>query len=320
MRAGVHPHRAAERRGDRDAELEAGEPVAQGDARRAPAAASTPPAVSRRPSRALHRKLLPEPQHEPGEPLVGDEHVRSLPEDDERDARLDDRPARRREVVLGLRLEVQRRGPPDPERRERRQREVGPDPVAAARRGGSPRRAAEIAGHPASRIRSSASSPSIHTSPHPIVRTRSPARTSRSRNRATSGRCGQVDDAGPAGRLGDAVHDELARHPGDRLLRGAVHVGHDHDVGLGEARAQLPPERLRPRVPVRLEDRDEPPGSGAAGDAERDRELRRDVAVVVVELRAASRAPVLEPAPHPLEGGERLGGRDRPARPRARRR
>ena len=63
--------------------------------------------------------------------------------------------------------------------------------------------------------------------------------------------------------------------PGIGVLVRAVHVGHDDQVGLGQARAELAPERLRPRVAVRLEHRDESGGAGAAGDAQRDRQLGR---------------------------------------------
>ena len=53
--------------------------------------------------------------------------------------------------------------------------------------------------------------------------------------------------------------------PGIGVLRRPVDVGHDDQVGFGQALAQLPPERLRSRVPMRLEHRDEPRGPRARG-------------------------------------------------------
>ena len=61
------------------------------------------------------------------------------------------------------------------------------------------------------------------------------------------------------------VGDEPARHPGDRALAGAVDVGDDQGVGIGERGAELVGQRRRPRVAVRLEDRDDAgpaPGPG----------------------------------------------------------
>ena len=162
-----------------------------------------------------------EPQHEPGEPVIGDEHVRPLAEDDDTGPpsrrRRGRRPPRSR---LGLGLEVQRRRPADPERRS------GASGNARAQRG---RRAASRRIRRGARPRRSVTPPpgsaraprrrASRRRRSPSSATRSPARTSRSRNRTTSARCGRYTMRVPRRGLGDAVDDELAGHAGDRLLR-----------------------------------------------------------------------------------------------------
>ena len=126
----------------------------------------------------------------------------------------------------------------------------------------------------------------------------------------------QVHDGGRGRRHRDAVDHEPAGHAGDRLLSRAVHVGHEHEVGAGDARAELAPERLHPRVPVRLHQRDQPRGPSTPGRLDRDGHLGRRVPVVVEEVRAARPAAPLEPAVH---AGERADARPRRRRagPRA---
>src|ERR1700742_12691 len=56
--------------------------------------------------------------------------------------------------------------------------------------------------------------------------------------------------AGIANRLGE----RLACYARDGLLAGGVNVGQDEDVGLVEGTAEIVPERLRPRITMRLKE------------------------------------------------------------------
>src|SRR5439155_585128 len=57
------------------------------------------------------------------------------------------------------------------------------------------------------------------------------------------------------GRELDALDDQLAGHPRDRVLRGSVDVRDDDEIRLRNARAQLAPERANPPIAMRLHER-----------------------------------------------------------------
>ena len=117
----------------------------------------------------------------------------------------------------------------------------------------------------------------------------------------------QVHHLGRTATPADAVHDQLARHARDRCLIRAVHVGHQDEVGIGDARAELTPERLNARVAMWLDQGDQPRGRAAASGGDRDRHLRGGVSVVVEEFGAPHRPAELEPAVHPAEARQRIG-------------
>ena len=104
MRPGIHPNRSAEARRDRDGERETREPVLQRDAgqgrQRHRATGTHDVAVTGSP---------PEPpaeaQHEARESLVGDQHVGSLTQHDERDVGTRDRVAGGGQILLVFRFQ-----------------------------------------------------------------------------------------------------------------------------------------------------------------------------------------------------------------------
>src|SRR4029453_19494215 len=137
-----------------------------------------------------------ETRREAGEALVGDQDIRALADHRHPDTRLAYGLGHRDQIGLGLRFQEERGRPADPERGKRRELEPRADPLAARRPQDRLRPAdravrAVPGRHGAPPIRSSAAWPSLHTSPPPIVRTRSPWRTSRARNSTTSFRWGR---------------------------------------------------------------------------------------------------------------------------------
>ena len=170
--------------------------------RRAREAASTPPAVSRSPSRAAHRYPWPSRSTSPGNPSSETRMFEPFPITTNGTSVATIASPTAAEISVGLRLQIERRGPAEAERRERRERERGADPVAR-RRSKDALGVCQRVVHDASRIRSSVASPSIHTSPQPIVMTRSPARTSSPRNSHARPTVRQVDHPRRRRHLGD---------------------------------------------------------------------------------------------------------------------
>ena len=121
----------------------------------------------------------------------------------------------------------------------------------------------------------------------------------------------QVDRA-PSG-LGELhpVDDKLPRHAGDRGLGGPVHVGHDDHIGAGHAGAELAPQRLHARVPMRLDQRDQAARIAAARGRDRHGHLGRGVPVVVEELAPRRDPAPFEAAMHAGEASQRGRGLSR---------
>ena len=100
----------------------------------------------------------------------------------------------------------------------------------------------------------------------------------------------QVRQPVARGRRRRAAHHQLARDPWDRILAGAVHVGHHDEVHSREALAELSPQRLGPRVPMRLEHSHQP----AMPDR---RALRASSRARWGHARSRRRTPRLAPSP-----------------------
>jgi len=94
----------------------------------------------------------------------------------------------------------------------------------------------------------------------------------------------------------------------DRRLAGAVDVGDDHHVGVGEGAGERVGEGGSARVAVWLEDGHNPPPVARARGRQRGTHLARQVGVVVDEGDAVALAPELEAPGHPGEAGEGGGG------------
>src|SRR5918999_4713075 len=205
VRSGVHPNAASQRRRDGHSELQSGKRVGESHAgqsrQRHGRTGGQPVAVSGHPPEGPAQS-----DDQPLESLVRDQKVGTLSDHQVRDARFADGPAHGSQVRVGLHLEVQGCRAPEPERSQPGERVVLPqarlgrlpeDPLGYGQRSvtdhGARRRASE-AGALAVRApsrRASVSSPTMVMSPAPSVRTRSPERTSRARNGATSDRRGR---------------------------------------------------------------------------------------------------------------------------------
>src|SRR4029453_9776462 len=108
----------------------------------------------------------------------------------------------------------------------------------------------------------------------------------------------------PVGR--DAVGQIAGVDAGDRRLARRVDVHDDEDVGLVERGQEVAPQVLGPRVAMRLEHRDHAPVEPCLGGGESRADLGGMMTVVVDDEHASGLAPDLEPALHPLEGGQRV--------------
>ena len=168
-------------------------------------------------------------------------------------------------------------------------------------------------------------------SPAPITRQRSPSRSPSASNARASSKLGIHATGRPAARVGRRGRDQTPVDAGEvgRPLAGRVDRQHDDPIGGRQRDAELPRERARARVKMRLEDGDHAPGAERPRGRDRRRDLGRVVGVVVVHRRAGRRRPEqLEPAPGAAEvrqrrrrprrvgarqraGGQRAGGVDR---------
>ena len=301
VRARVHPHGPAEARRDRHAERQPREPMLQRDAgerRQRHRAAGR--AVS--PSRAAHRYPRPSRSTSPGNPSSATRTLEPLPKTTNGMSVARDRVGRRGEVAArppapGTARPARRSGtssaaPSGIQSATRSPHAVAQDRVGAAR--------GRRVTRPASAIRSQRGVtqhpdvPAAHRDDE-VAGARPPGPgTSRRRRGAAGTRC--ASRARPARRRRPPARPVT---PGIGVLRGAVDVG-DHDqIGLRDARAELAPQRLHARVPVRLDERDQPcadPLRRAVCD--RHRHLRRRVPVVVEELAPRAPPAELEPAVH----------------------
>ena len=80
---------------------------------------------------------------------------------------------------------------------------------------------------------------------------------------------GRVHDLPIGGGAANPVDHERTRDARDRRLVRPVHIGHHDQVRLGEARPELAPERLGPRIPMGLEHRDHATGAPRSRHLER---------------------------------------------------
>ncbi len=198
-------------------------------------------------------ELAREHDRDAREPGVGDQQVGAATDHERRDA--GDVPGDRGEIVLGL-------GPHDD--CERPAAAVGGETGARHVARHTPREARrerrrDVVERRTRRHDASQVSGRLVRSPAPSVSTTSPGPAKRRGTSTRSAARGKYETGQGRRRVDHGVHDQPARHPGDRPLARGIHVGEHDRVGVVERVGEVAPQRCGARVAVGLEHGDHAP-------------------------------------------------------------
>ena len=133
------------------------------------------------------------------------------------------------------------------------------------------------------------------TSPAPIVTRRSPAFDVVDEKAHAVLHRGRPADEHPRPPFDKGVHDELPRHPLDRLLPGGIDIGHRDDVGGGQRVRKLAGEMPGAGVEMRLEQDEQAAVLSVTQRVQCRGDLGRMMSVVVVDGHASCIAAMFEP-------------------------